>query len=402
MNAKTHISNTQIKEIDESISQLETGREKCPVCDSDLNEQKISELIQQKQSNRISLERAINELNEKLTEVYEQRKRYQNELEKTQKAIEEKKWIDETRKKILEENITLEKNLKENGQKLAEFAGIRDLNEITKELSKVKEQLSHVLVATEIVSCNQLLEIANGKLEELNYDERVEREIYEELKETDKKIAVENQEVAGLREIISEKKARLEELTKLADTIKKNKEEAEYLGGVVESFQILQKVLQDVQVKLREEFTNTTNIALSDVWQKIYPYKDYQNLRLSVDEGGDYVLQLKRRDGKWASVEGVTSGGERSTACLALRIALSLVLTQNLSWLILDEPTHNLDKQAIRELAVTLREHLPQIVDQVFIITHEEELESAASGYLYKLERRKEEDEPTRVVLEKA
>jgi DNA repair exonuclease SbcCD ATPase subunit len=70
--------------------------------------------------------------------------------------------------------------------------------------------------------------------------------------------------------------------------------------------------------------------------------------------------------------------------------------------LVLDEPTHNLDRRAIKELSVTLREHLPKIVDQIFIITHEEELESAASGYLYRLERNKEEDEPTKIVVETA
>ena len=66
----------------------------------------------------------------------------------------------------------------------------------------------------------------------------------------------------------------------------------------------------------------------------------------------------------------------------------------------LDEPTHNLDKQGVRELARVLKNHLPQLVEQVFIITHDEELEQAASGKLYKLERKKEQDEPTRIVLE--
>jgi exonuclease SbcC len=155
-----------------------------------------------------------------------------------------------------------------------------------------------------------------------------------------------------------------------------------------------------VQGKLREEFTEETNTALGDVWMRLYPYADYNGLRLAIDPAGDYILQLKRRDGNWINVEGVTSGGERSTACLALRIALSLVLTQNLSWLVLDEPTHNLDRRAIAELAVTLREHLPKIVDQVFIITHEEELESAASGKLYRLDRAKENDGPTRIIVE--
>jgi exonuclease SbcC len=100
-------------------------------------------------------------------------------------------------------------------------------------------------------------------------------------------------------------------------------------------------------------------------------------------------------------VEGETSGGERSSACLALRIALAFVLTQNLSWIILDEPTHNIDRRGVRELAITLREHLPGIVEQIFLITHNQELESAASAYLYILERDKDANEATRVVKER-
>ncbi len=140
---------------------------------------------------------------------------------------------------------------------------------------------------------------------------------------------------------------------------------------------------------------------MTDIWNRLYPYGDYLDLRLAVDEKGDYVLQAKTAAGKWINVEGIASGGERSTAALALRIAFSLVLTQNLSWLVLDEPTHNLDKEAIRELAVMLKEHLPTIVEQVFIITHEPLLEEAASAFLHRLERNKAEERPTMVITEK-
>ena len=54
------------------------------------------------------------------------------------------------------------------------------------------------------------------------------------------------------------------------------------------------------------------------IWNELYPYGDFSGVRLTIDK--DYVLQLKGSDG-WISVEGVASGGERSLACLALRIA---------------------------------------------------------------------------------
>ncbi|MFB6217322.1 MAG: hypothetical protein ABEJ72_10240, partial [Candidatus Aenigmatarchaeota archaeon] len=90
-------------------------------------------------------------------------------------------------------------------------------------------------------------------------------------------------------------------------------------------------------------------------------------------------------------------GGERTTACLALRIAFALVLAPNLRWLVLDEPTHNLDQKTVRDLAELLRTSVSEFVDQVFLITHDENLEGAVNSYLYRLERNKEENEPTRI-----
>ena len=83
-----------------------------------------------------------------------------------------------------------------------------------------------------------------------------------------------------------------------------------------------------------------------------------------------------------------------------MRVATSLVLTQNLGWIILDEPTHNLDANAVRELSEMMRSHLPQLIDQIFIITHDKEMENAASGKLYMLEREKGNDGATRIVGE--
>ncbi len=161
---------------------------------------------------------------------------------------------------------------------------------------------------------------------------------------------------------------------------------------------IFKNALEATQIQLREETLLALNAGTEDLWPKIYPYKDYTSLKLAI-EGSDYALQVKRRDGTWVNVEGIASGGERSTACLALRIAFSLVLTQNISWLVLDEPTHNLDTQGVATLANALREHLPELVEQVFIITHEEEMETAVSGTLYRFERKKELDEPTNAIL---
>jgi DNA repair exonuclease SbcCD ATPase subunit len=148
---------------------------------------------------------------------------------------------------------------------------------------------------------------------------------------------------------------------------------------------------------LRKEFVEAVNYVMNKLWQTLYPYQDFVGIRLNVDEG-DYILQLQDRSGAWVNVEGQVSGGERSIACLTLRISFALVLAPQLPWLVLDEPTANLDTKAIEDLAETLRERIGDFVEQVFLITHDEKLEDAVSGSLYKLEREKEKDGSTKVV----
>jgi len=135
---------------------------------------------------------------------------------------------------------------------------------------------------------------------------------------------------------------------------------------------------------------------MNQIWSSLYPYEDFIGIGLNI-EGGDYVLQLKTRSGDWIDADGIASGGERSLACLALRIAFSLVLAPNLKMIILDEPTANLDRRSITELATTLRERINEFVDQTFLITHERELENAVTGNAYRIERDKSIDGVTKV-----
>ena len=144
---------------------------------------------------------------------------------------------------------------------------------------------------------------------------------------------------------------------------------------------------------LRKNLIEAINAAMNEVWEIFYPYKNYQAVRLGVTEK-DYVFEVHER-GEWKSLETVASGGERACAALTLRVALATVLTPNLSWLILDEPTHNLDKEAVALLSETLQLKVPQVVNQTFVITHEEGLIGADFATSYRLVRTKETDGPT-------
>ncbi|MEW5956049.1 MAG: hypothetical protein AB1626_05965, partial [Candidatus Micrarchaeota archaeon] len=135
--------------------------------------------------------------------------------------------------------------------------------------------------------------------------------------------------------------------------------------------------------------------AMASLWSSIYPYADYTSVRLRSGED-DYALELRALDGAWVSIE-EASGGEKSCAALAMRVAFAMVLTPNLSWLVLDEPTHNLDREAVSLLCRALHEEIPKIVEQTFIITHDEALKEGASAKVYFVERDKQRGDKSAV-----
>ena len=173
--------------------------------------------------------------------------------------------------------------------------------------------------------------------------------------------------------------------------------EVERLDAGQEFLLKFKNALGVVQEKLRQEFVSGLNSTMHQLWEGIYPYDDFTSIRLGIVDG-DYVLQLRLGE-EWVDVEGIVSGGERSSAALVLRMSFALVLAPHLRMLILNEPTHNLDKKGVEELATTLRERVGEYINQVFLITHEEGLEEAVSGNLYRLEREKAGSMPTSVEL---
>jgi len=188
-------------------------------------------------------------------------------------------------------------------------------------------------------------------------------------------------------------------LTKIG-LIKENIKETEKLltntDDAAKKLGIFSNCLVATQGELREELLCTINSAMTNIWEAVYPYRDFTSARLCVVEDG-YDLQVLTRNNEWTRVEGILSGGERSAAALCIRVAFALVLTKNLSMLILDEPTHNLDTNAVAKLSEMLRENLPKLVTQIFVITHDKQLEAAASSNLYLLTRDKNADEATKV-----
>ncbi len=150
---------------------------------------------------------------------------------------------------------------------------------------------------------------------------------------------------------------------------------------------VFQNSVVETQGELRTELVTAVNEAMHEVWKNVYPYRDYSSCRVVPTED-DYSLEVLSTDG-WKPVE-QCSGGEKTCVALSLRVSLAMVLVPNLSWLVLDEPTHNLDSQAVSLLARALYDSLPSIVRQTFVVTHDEDLKEGASGSIHVFQRDKD------------
>jgi len=170
---------------------------------------------------------------------------------------------------------------------------------------------------------------------------------------------------------------------------------AQMYADAASEMAIYKNSLAAAQTELRRQLVGEINRALLEVWPAIYPYSDYSGVKLEADEK-DYLL-LMHKEGEWREVDSVASGGERACLCLALRIAFATVLTPDIGWLILDEPTHNLDAEAVALLAEAINRKIPAIVEQTFVITHDSALGESAEGAVFRLERDKGRGESTRV-----
>jgi len=211
---------------------------------------------------------------------------------------------------------------------------------------------------------------------------------------------VSKQVVKNVGELVEQLKKNEKKALNTKKQILELEETASNLASIQESITIFVNILKETQGELRYSLINNVNEAMDDIWQNIYPYSDLESAKIEINEVGNYEIMVKQKNGPWIRVEGILSGGERSCVALTLRIAISLVLTQNLSWLILDEPTHNLDSNTISKFSQMMKNHLPELIKQIFIITHDKEMEQAANSSLYYLEREKDFDGPTKPVLQ--
>jgi exonuclease SbcC len=398
----------KISEIEDSVNELKLAGSSCPVCSGKLTPAKKSKLLKSRnkkidelkkeikklQPDVIKIKRSIKKLEENINEAkilkqkFEELKDSEKELKSLNDLLSKSKSktkVFETQKKMFEKNIEMLEsklnNLKSKQDKIKQF--LSKEKEVSEKLERSKQYRQNLVMLEQ--EKEHYASFSASVLEKFEADYMsmlgLEREIETNLK--------------NLSTILEDKKKILEEVESKINMLENYKREIRKTQAISEQLRLLENALVITQEQLRKEFVSAVNEAMQAMWNELYPYGDIYNIRLGI-EGGDYVLQLQDSTG-WIPADGIASGGERSMACLALRIAFSLVLAPQLKWLVLDEPTANLDSKAIDILAVVLREKLSQFVDQSFLITHDEKLKEAVSGFCYEFNRDKSKDEATKI-----
>ncbi|OIO24585.1 hypothetical protein COT30_03130 [Candidatus Micrarchaeota archaeon CG08_land_8_20_14_0_20_49_17] len=279
-----------------------------------------------------------------------------------------------SRELLEKEAADLDSHLQKNALRLGQF-------------SQVKAKFD------ELDASKQALLEAGKALAAIDYSEKEFESVAKELgeaklsqKEIEGKLAMAAREAQFVSERLVELRA---EMARRED--KGRKIEAYVNAGV--ELNRFKEALGKTQMTVRGDLIGAFNEIVNELWPFIYPYRDYTQIRLNVTDIG-YTFEAF--NGEWKSFEVVASGGEKACLAMVMRVAFAIVLAPAAGWLILDEPTHNLDKEAIFMFSEALQNKIPGIVNQTFVITHETSLLNLTVNK-YRLAREKELNEDTAV-----
>ncbi len=376
-----------------SLDQLKKSDKKCPVCGSPLTEEKIKALKSEKES-------AIQDVEKSIVEIERNIEDKKASIEKMNRDINVWRKLTTKLGMLKEESVEDASALK--SEKLEAQSKYDELSKLEKELNEkinkvraesmeIQKKLEHANEYEEKSKrlsklSDEISEFESRKYEiEKNLDMEKLEQLENELRHLYAKSSEISTSIEKNKQLINELNSFKSELESKISLIEKYKREYKILSKMEEELREFEKALVKTQEQIRKKIIEAVNRNMSAVWKEFYPYDEIQDIRLNATEN-DYKLELF--DGaEWRGVDGVASGGERTSAAISLRIALSISLVKQLKWLILDEPTHNLDDAAIDSFSFILREKLSSLVNQIFIITHEEKLENAVTGSFYKLSK---------------
>ena len=390
------------KEGEKNLKELESHFGKCPVCEKELEENLRKRLIEDKKNKLKELQELATESEKLLIKSKKEYELLNNNKERIAQIENRLKEYADIEDKIKElDRLSSEEhysNTKLKAEHELKEKTAQELKERTTrlqaelELSQTRERYAKELEGINLSILQKEKDTNSIEINEVAIDS-LHKEVIalsSDASRTESEMKLNKRYLADKIQQKKEKEDQYAMVNRIKEEISKKKK-------VSENLEKFSDAIIEAQTQLRNRLVESINRVMGDIWPELYPYKDYSDIMLDAVED-DYILKVNtmiRDKMSWEDVELIASGGERSTACLAMRIAFSLVLAPNIKWLILDEPTHNLDQQAVHKMVDIFGETLPKIIDQVFIITHEDMLKEVNGSNVYVLNRDKGADKET-------
>ncbi len=397
-------SRTKAFDADAQAKELAKGKGRCPVCEKDLDEPSRLRMLESKKTTvedskkrilhcTLELEKKKSELRSLEAKLLELK--LAEDKMKSYAGIDQK--LDSCRKSlaVASEGYSKAKVEREDCSK-----SVQSLNESVQKASLALDSVSRRdRYAKERDGMSGMLSKKIDEHDSIAADQKDLDKVQERLMAITSEASKHSANITAVSSYIKDKSSQITAKEAEIERIKHINEDVARKRDLVDNVSKFRLSLIETQSLLRNHLVNSINGIMQEVWQSLYPYGDYRGLVLDASDN-DYRLKVNvmvNNEYVWEDVDAIASGGERSTASLALRIAFSLVLVPNLKWLILDEPTHNIDREGLSKLVQVFGDTLPSIVEQVFIITHDEALKQVSGAKVYSFTRDKDENKETLV-----
>lgn len=386
------------------ILQTEELGSQCPVCKSDIDDDKKRELIQHYDNLIKTNEESITELNYKIDDAEEINNKLtlqMEDLKNIDKKLPQYRWLLENIATNLSSIVNMNERLLDFDSKMERFENIEreinlnkekieDRNNKIKSLQKQNQEYNQLLGSIQhkdktILKQQKLLEEIEIKQQKINnlsnnikssqYDEQK----YIQIQQTEQKLNSNITSITvSLKEIeikISELKNNIINLISTSKNYIKNKKEY----GYIEQYLIL---LDDIRTSYSKDGVQKTLRSLSrpiiqNYTRNFFKEFDFNYSNLVLDDEYNIILYGPEGEAKLDMI----SGGEKIAVALALRLGITEAISKsNIETILLDEPTIHLDSQRIHEL-ITLLTGLSSL-PQMIIVTHDIELENAADNLI--------------------
>ena len=391
--AKEHLIKEQssleamLKREEKFLNELKRVKDRCPVCNSKLDEATKKKIIEEKISTINTLREKLSALKEEITVIEFKLK----ELDSKRNILEKynvdyiKLLID--RKETLKKEIdNLIKTINENIYEILKEKENEKRN-IEDELKKLQPIYNRYISCMEILKERSLQSLINER-NEVETKMKSLTTIVGDEKEFEtkyKKLRNKYEEIENERHEIGEKISKIEgiienerdSILKLEEKLKELKEKIEEKKALERFIRFLHRIRKvfdknNLQRRIREQYIPLIEDYTKYFYKKFnIPFND-----IKIDE--DLNIVIFKDQGKQTMDS--LSGGEKIALALSLRLAISRLFASKMELIILDEPTIHLDTNR-KECLINILRDLKDI-PQAIIVTHDKEFEQIGENII--------------------